>query len=118
MAWIYHQYSGELYHNGTLVTRGYSGKGLHKNNPTSESVRGRGSIPRGHYSIGSYTNSKGPMTIILEPSDGNHMYGRDAFRIHGDSVREPGSTSEGCIMVGPDARREIISSNDRERVVE
>ncbi|MDX7989759.1 DUF2778 domain-containing protein, partial [Xenorhabdus sp. 12] len=28
MAWIYHQYSGELYHNDKLVFRnGYSGNG-------------------------------------------------------------------------------------------
>lgn len=118
MAWVYHQYSGELYHNGTLVACGYSGKGLHKNKPASESVRGQGPIPRGRYTIGGNTNSKGPMTIILEPSGGNHMYGRDAFRIHGDSMRDPGNASEGCIIVGPNVRREIISSIDRELVVE
>jgi hypothetical protein len=118
MTWVYHQYSGELYHDGVLITRGYSGKGLNKNNPLSESIRGQGPIPRGRYIIGGHTNSKGPMTIILEPSGGNHMYGRDAFRIHGDSISDPGNASEGCIIVGPSARREIISSIDRELVVE
>ncbi|MDC9589783.1 DUF2778 domain-containing protein [Xenorhabdus sp. XENO-10] len=119
MAWIYHQYSGDLYHNDKLVYRGgYSGKGSHKNNPMSESVRGKGPIPRGRYTIGGYTSSKGPMTIILEPHNSNNMYGRNLFRIHGDSRENPGQASEGCIIVGPDARREIISSVDRELIVE
>ncbi|AHG20738.1 hypothetical protein Z042_14845 [Chania multitudinisentens RB-25] len=118
MAWVYRQNTGELYHNGRLVTRGYSGKGQHKNNPASQSVRGLGPIPRGQYTIGSYTSSKGPMTIILEPSRANHMYGRDAFRIHGDSLRDPGNASEGCIILGPNVRRDIINSTDRELVVE
>lgn len=118
MAWIYHQSSGELYHNGTRVACGYSGKGLHKNNPASESLRGLGPIPRGRYTIGAYSNSKGPMTIQLEPSRENQMFGRDTFRIHGDSLRDPGNASEGCIVIGPNARREIINSPDRELVVE
>ncbi|MDX7999369.1 DUF2778 domain-containing protein [Xenorhabdus sp. Reich] len=119
MVWTYHQYSGDLYHNDKLVYRGgYSGKGKHKNNPSSESVRGKGPIPRGRYTIGGYTSSKGPMTIILEPCNCNNMYGRNLFRIHGDSRETPGEASEGCIVVGPDARREIISSIDRELVVE
>ncbi|KLU17293.1 MULTISPECIES: hypothetical protein [Xenorhabdus] len=61
MAWIYHQYSGDLYHDDELVYRGgYSGKGSHKNNPASE----------------------------------------------------------GCIIVEPKARSEIIRSVDRELIVE
>ncbi|WP_380178545.1 tlde1 domain-containing protein [Kalamiella sp. sgz302252] len=118
MTWIYHQYSGELYHDDKLIDRGYSGKGFHKNNPASESLHGLGPIPRGRYTIGSYTDSKGPLTIILEPSGGNQMYGRDAFRIHGDSKKEPGNASEGCIIVGRHARQEIVSSTDRELVVQ
>ncbi|MDC9595678.1 hypothetical protein [Xenorhabdus anantnagensis] len=46
------------------------------------------------------------------------MYGRNLFRIHGDSRENPGKASEGCIIVGPNARREIIHSVDRELVVE
>lgn len=117
MVWIYHQSSGELYHNGACVERGYSGKGLHKNNQMSESIRGHGPIPRGWYTIGARTNTKGPMTIILEPSGSNRMYGRNAFRIHGDSLHDPGNASEGCIIIGPNARRKIINSIDRELVV-
>ncbi|OTA20567.1 hypothetical protein Xbed_01371 [Xenorhabdus beddingii] len=118
MAWIYHQYSGELYHDEKLVYRdGYSGNGIHKNNPASESIRGKGPIPRGQYTIGGYTSSKGAMTIHLEPREGNNMYGRDLFRIHGDSTKRPGEASEGCIIVGKSARREIIDSMDRELIV-
>jgi hypothetical protein len=118
MTWVYRQYSGELYHNGVLIERGYSGKGVHKNNPTSESIVNWGPIPRGRYDIGGYTNSRGPKTIILTPSVGNHMYGRDAFRIHGRSLSDPNNSSEGCIIMGPDTRDRIISSMDRELVVE
>ncbi|MDX7993443.1 tlde1 domain-containing protein, partial [Xenorhabdus littoralis] len=53
-----------------------------------------------------------------EPSQSNNMYGRDLFRIHGDSRARPGEASEGCIIVGKEARREIIDSMDRELIVE
>lgn len=119
MAWIYQQYSGDLYHDDKLIYHGgYSGRGIHKNNPVSESIRGEGPIPRGTYYIGGHTTSKGPMTIILEPNNGNNMYGRDLFRIHGDSREHPGEASEGCIIIGPEARREIINSIDKLLIVE
>ncbi|OTA14149.1 hypothetical protein Xvie_03954 [Xenorhabdus vietnamensis] len=117
MVWIYHQYSGDFYHNDKLVYRGgYSGKGKHKNDPGSEHIANWGPIPRGRYTIGGYTNSKGDMTIHLEPCDCNNMYGRTLFRIHGDSIKNPGQASEGCIIVGKHARREVIDSMDRELV--
>lgn len=67
MPWIYKQFTGELFYNDKFIGRGYSGKGQHKNNPASESIKNWGPIPKGHYTIGSYHNHKGPMTIILTP---------------------------------------------------
>ncbi|WP_240651666.1 tlde1 domain-containing protein [Serratia microhaemolytica] len=97
---------------------GYSGKGAHKNNPASEAIRNWGPIPRGRYTIGNVTNSKGDMTIVLIPSQSNQMFGRTAFRIHGDSRTHPGEASEGCIVIGSRTRSAIIESMDRELVVE
>ena len=118
MGWVYKQYSGEMYYNGVLVARGYSGNGSNKNNPAAESIRDSAPIPRGRYRIGATTNSKGPMTIILEPSGGNLMFGRNNFRIHGDSAEHPGGAAEGCIVIGPRTRSEIIRSHDTQLVVE
>lgn len=118
MAWVYHQYSGELYENGLFVEKGYSGKGIHKNNPASESIANWGPIPRGRYTIGGHTHSKGPKTIILIPSGGNRMFGRHSFRIHGRSFKDPENSSEGCIIMGSITRDRIIASTDRELVVE
>lgn len=70
-----------------------------------------GPIPRGTYSIGGYTASKGPLTITLTPSRDNIMFGRSAFRIHGDSRQHPGEASEGCIIVGRTSRQTIATSS-------
>nr|WP_123336389.1 DUF2778 domain-containing protein [Erwinia sp. JUb26] len=51
-------------------------------------------------------------------SDEDNMHGRNLFRIHGDSREHPGEASEGCIILGPDARREIINSIDKTLIVE
>lgn len=113
MPWIYNQFTGELFHNDKFVGKGYSGKGEHKNQPASESIKNWGPIPKGTYIIGGYNNNKGPMTIILNPAINNVMYGRNAFRIHGDSISSPGNASEGCIILGPHIRINIIHSSDR-----
>lgn len=43
----------------------------------------------------------------------NRMYERNLFRIHGDNKSHNHSASEGCIVLGPDARRIISKSLDR-----
>jgi hypothetical protein len=35
------------------------------------------------------------------------MYGRSGFLIHGDNSKRDNSASQGCIIVGPDARNKI-----------
>jgi hypothetical protein len=39
-------------------------------------------------------------TIVLEPCDGNEMFGRAGFRIHGDSAAHNKGASHGCIIYG------------------
>jgi uncharacterized protein RhaS with RHS repeats len=111
----YSQSSGDLSctdQNGEKVVeaRGYSGRGEHKNAPASQSRQNLGPIPQGSYTIGPVGGSKGPWTIALIPDTENQMFGRHSFLIHGDSRADPGNASEGCIVVGPDARRTIAGS--------
>lgn len=115
MVWRYEQSTGKMYRDGFLSTRrcqGIPGKTLHKNNPASQHVPFLGPIPRGQWRIGGYTNSKGPYTITLTPKPGTQTFGRTAFRIHGDSVSNPGEASEGCIILAPGLRLMIIHSGD------
>jgi hypothetical protein len=114
MAWIYYQSSGELWHNGKLVGKGYSGNLTNKNNPDRQHVKGMGPIPRGTWRISGHSNSKGPMTIILNQTSGE-SYGRSLFRIHGEKrpPAVPGFASEGCIILGPNIRAKIIRSSDK-----
>jgi hypothetical protein len=110
MAWTYRQTNGALLRpDGTTLTHGYSGAGQWKNDPASESLHNRGPIPKGLYHIGSAVNTvtHGPFVLPLTPSPANTMHGRDGFLIHGDSVTDPGTASEGCIIL-PRAIREAI----------
>ncbi len=45
--WIYKQSTGELFRDGQLIEKGYSGVLTNKNPPCREQVRGMGPIPRG-----------------------------------------------------------------------
>lgn len=115
---IYSQGTGELrYSNGAVIARGYSGYGLGKNNPAMEDVQGVGPIPKGFWRIGTaYTSQRvGPVTIPLyrldaEPIDDiDQVTGRSAFRIHGDSVANPGAASRGCIILPRHIRERILT---------
>jgi len=116
MTWIYDQSSGTLSRNGALVpgALGYAGAGVHKNRPASQNLPNRGPIPRGAWTIGGYTNSKGPLTITLTAKAGTNTFGRSAFRIHGDSIQSPGTASEGCIIMPYSIRAMIITSGDHD----
>lgn len=114
MPWIYHQSTGELWHNDTLKGRGYSGVLTNKNNPDRQQVKGMGPLPRGTYHIAGHNSSISPMTIILIQTSGEN-YGRAGFRIHGERRPPaiPGFASEGCIIMGPYVRSQVIMSHDR-----
>jgi hypothetical protein len=113
MPWTYHQRTGRLVRNGHVVATGYSGHGHGINNPNLEQMRNVGPIPRGRYMIGAPYNSAGhgPHVMALTPN-GHAAHGRDNFLIHGDNGAGNRSASEGCIILGPDARRRISSSGD------
>jgi hypothetical protein len=125
--WIWGQSSGILTRNGSVVSRGYSGKGRGKNNPALQGVVGVGPVPRGDWKITERYNSPnvGPYALVIKavdatPNNDTHdATGRGAFRIHGDSIKAPGTASRGCIIL-PRAIRELIwTSGDRDlRVIE
>lgn len=120
MPWKYSQKTGVLSHNGRDVGNGYSGKkGLWRNNPATETIKNKGPIPRGQYRIGAAGKhpAKGPITMGLTPV-GHGAHGRTAFLIHGDSIKNPGDASEGCIVLGPHLRQRIAMSGDAVLVVE
>ena len=115
--WTYSQATGKVSRaDGAWIITGYSGSGAGKNNPAAQQMRNIGPIPRGRYTIGKgYTHkSKGPVCMRLTPDATNEMFGRRGFLIHGDSIHEPGTASNGCIVVGRMARLEIATSGDRE----
>ncbi len=80
-----------------------------RNRPSMQTVPKVGPLPRGRYKIGpAYNHPKlGPITMNLTPQQGNQMYGRSEFRIHGDSIHSPGTASEGCLCLPPAARSYI-----------
>jgi len=115
MTWVYEQVSGRLYSDiGELIGVGYSGDPDHKNDPTAQELHNQGPIPEGEYTIGEPRNSAdhGPFAMPLTPNPSNTMFGRDAFLIHGDSVKAPGTASQGCVIMSRDVRDNIWGSGD------
>jgi len=98
----------------TLPFQGYCGKGSCKDNPAAESVVNEGPIPVGWYTIQAPvdTDEHGPYVLWLTPDPTNVMYGRSGFGIHGDSIDDPGSASEGCIILDRNEREAIWGSGD------
>lgn len=117
--WLYDQSTGQLFRDGKLISKGYSGRGRGKNNPSLQSARGIGPIPRGEWIIGQAYGSAntGPYTIMLNPCAKTETFGRSAFRIHGDSIKNPGTASYGCIILPRKIREQIISSKDTQLTV-
>lgn len=121
MSWVWDQSAGELRRDGKLVSRGYSGKDRGKNNPALQNMPGIGPIPRGMWRMVRVYDSAsvGPFAIELHavdatPDDDRHdETGRGAFRIHGDSIRAPGTASKGCIILPRAVREGLWRSGDR-----
>jgi hypothetical protein len=115
--WTYLQKSGEMLDpTGKLLTTGYSGFGLGKNEPQMEILHDVGPIPAGTYTILPPADSPthGPFAMHLEPDPGNDMFDRSGFLIHGDSKEHPGLASQGCIILGRPFREAIWASGDHE----
>lgn len=98
--WTYQQSTGRLDHSGTDIQIGYSGHGEGLNNPSMQDVVGVGPLPQGRYTIGkSYLHPRlGRVTMNLEPNPANDMFGRSAFRIHGDNPQMDHTASDGCMI--------------------
>jgi hypothetical protein len=118
--WSYSQSRGELLHNDEHVAFGYSGADAGKNNPAYQNVHNVGPIPQGLYVIepidGDYEGKKAPV-LRLVPNSENQMFGRDGFLIHGDSASNPGTASQGCIIMAHWVREQIGSSGDDDLMV-
>lgn len=103
---------GEVDDGGTeralYEAQGYAGRGDGKNNPDAEHRRGVGPLPVGQYEVrGPRTSARtGPFVFDLRQTRGP-TYGRSGFQIHGDSKRNPGNASSGCIILSRDARDAI-----------
>jgi len=116
MTWTYSQTTGALTHNGDLVGHGYSGYGAGKNNSAMQTVRAVGPIPEGYYRIGAphHSDHVGNFAMSLTPEQGTQTFGRDAFFLHGDSTKHPGSASNGCIIMDRITREKVWTSGDRQ----
>jgi hypothetical protein len=79
-----------------------------------EGVPFMGPIPKGLYSIGTprNTSNRGPYVLDLTPK-GHNALGRSEFLIHGDSIKNPGKASEGCIILPKLVREKIANSGDK-----
>lgn len=113
--WTWDQSAGTLSRAGHLVGAGYSGADLGKNNPAMQDAVGVGPIPTGMWTITGVKDSPntGPYTLVLAPDEGTDTCGRSAFRIHGDSIANPGHASHGCIILPRAIRTAIWTSDDR-----
>jgi len=80
-----------------------------------ENIKMVGPLPKGIYYIGEPYDSPyiGPFTLPLTPDSSNEMYGRSDFKIHGDSISEPGTASNGCIVLSRDIRIMIFKCTDK-----
>jgi len=117
MPWTYSQSTGQLRHNGVLVSTGYSGAGISaatgRNNPSMQGVASVGPIPQGLYTIGPLHNSPntGPNVMNLTPN-GHNAQGRTDFQIHGNNATN--NASHGCVVMPPAARQQVSSSLDHQ----
>ena len=95
---------------------GYSGFAEGKNNPAMQDVHNVGPIPQGTYEIGEPfdTETHGPYVLRLMPTGPTNTFGRAGFLIHGDSVKAPGTASEGCIVLPRVVRDAVAKSGDNE----
>ena len=89
---------------------GYAGRGDFKNRPDAQCRVGEGPLPRAVYRVAPPTDHPrlGPLAFPLFPVDRSGMCGRSGFFVHGDSRRNPGNASHGCIILSRDHREALI----------
>lgn len=116
--WTYQQSTGRMVGaGGLLLAVGYSGADPNgKNNPLMQAIQDQGPIPQGNYTFEEPedTIAHGPYAMPLTPATDNEMFGRSGFLCHGDNIDNPGTASEGCIIIPRFARERIWESGDRQ----
>lgn len=111
----YVQRSGYLYDAlGRIIGIGYAGRGVGKNNPLMQDVKGIGPLPCGRYTIQAPHDHAvvGKYAMALIPDPTNDMYQRNSFYLHGDDVENPGSASHGCIVMSRAVREKVWTGVD------
>ena len=111
-ALVYYQSTGEIKDpTGALVTTGWAGKGIGKNNPKLQDEVGIGPLPQGLYRVGEWEPMRpglGPMVARLVQIEGE-TFGRSGFYFHG-AATDPlhyGQESKGCIVVNHVGRVQV-----------
>lgn len=118
--WVYCIREGELYTpHGELEGVGYAGHGAAKNDPERTNEKNLGPLPCGRYRKGTpfLHPTAGKFFIPLTPAPRNEMFGRSGFGMHGDSIKTPGTASEGCVIQPLNARMNFWASPDRDLLV-
>lgn len=119
--WIYSQSLGTIRRDdGPVVGTGYAGNGRFKNDPDAQDRHDEGPLPRGDYTVEAPvdTVTHGPYVLRLVPDATNQMHERSGFLLHGDSIHDPGSASDGCIVQAKRVRMKVWESGDtRLRVI-
>ena len=111
---VWSQFRGELIGpDGSVWGKGYSGAPFARNNPDMQNQPNAGPIPRGGWTIGDPEDSPhtGPFTLPLMAAPETETFGRNLFRIHGDSAEHPGTASHGCIILPRPVRERIHREN-------
>lgn len=114
--WTYQQSTGQWIDKlHIVVSTGYAGNGLGKNNPDMEGEPNVGPIPCGQYAIGKGVDrpTTGILSLPLTPKDSGAIYGRNSFFCHGDLIGSPGNASDGCPIADHTTRQLIDSSTDK-----
>jgi hypothetical protein len=113
--WVYSIPTGVLYDpQGKVAGVGYAGAPGYINDPSDVSLKNKGPLPPGMYTITSWRRDPkmGPVCASLVPDPQNEMYGRSGFNLHGDSIEHPGCGSEGCIQQNFPVRVRVQASGD------
>lgn len=112
MSFVYSQSTGAMQQDGHLLARGYSGHGEGLNNPAMQNVHAIGPLPQGRYTIQQPTVHPhlGPVAMELLPYNGNTMFLRGDFFIHGDNTDMNHTASDGCIILPHDVRAAIAAA--------
>lgn len=122
MLFEYSQSTGILLHDGDPFGQGYSGHGEGLNNPAMQNVHAVGPLPEGKYTICRPTAHPhlGPVAMELMPYNGNTMFLRGDFFIHGDNAKMNHTASDGCIILPLSVRvaiAEAVMAGDNQLIV-